>query len=305
MKFPWAKKQQPVRQPHIMAGQDQYMFRRSRTLTGSVSSQVTAGAQDRSQLKTDRLKLMELKAHRRKVLHLLGGVLAAVAVLTLLLTNFIVTPVISARQPSANKPPAEVYQQTIYQYFADHPLERFGFAMQPAGLEAALKQKHTELDAVHAQRDWYGGNVRFVVDFRQPLLVWRSNEQQFFVDARGVAFTYNHFAEPMVAVTDQSGIPPDQTGTVASSRFIRFLGRMVGALNGYNKGVVKTVIIPASTREIDLKLDGRDYIIKTNIDRDPLQQAEDIANTLTYFDAKGIKPEYIDVRVEHKAFYKG
>jgi cell division septal protein FtsQ len=298
------KKQQTGRQPQLMAGQNDYVFRRSRTLTGSVSAQVTTPAASRGQLKTDRLKLHELKAHRRKILRMLGVVLLIIACISFLLANFIISPSIIASQPSDKPVQSAAYRDTMYSYFADHPMERFGFLLNQTNIERYIKQKHTEIQTVSVERDWYGGNVRIDVFFRTPLLVWKTGNQQFYVDNQGIAFAYNHFAEPAVAVTDQTGLPPDQSGAVASTRFIRFLGRMVGAVNDYGKGKVTAVIIPPSTREIDLKLEGREYLIKTNSDRDPLQQAEDIATALTHLDQKGIKPQYIDLRVAHKAFYK-
>lgn len=293
-----------MRQPKLMEGQDDYVFRRSRTLTGSKSVQVTASAEGRGQLKTDRLRLHELKKHRSYILRLLGVSVLAAGVLSFLLINFVFTPQLVFDQQGSRQPDRQKYTQAILDYFADHPLERFGFALSPQTLESHMKREHTEVKAVRIDREWYGANVYIHIIFRAPLLSWSTGGQQFYVDDNGVAFKYNHFVEPPVTVTDQSGIAPTESGVVASSRFIRFLGRMVGALNGYGRGKVTSVIIPASTRQIDLKLEGRDYVIKTHIDRDPLQQAEDIANALAYFDGHTIRPEYVDVRVAHKAYYK-
>ncbi len=306
MQLPWAKskKQQSRRTPRLMEGQNSYIFRRSRTITGTKSAGVTASAPARGHFKTDRIKLMELREHRKQILTSLGGVVLACAVLALLVVSFIVTPAIIFAQKGTHQPQATAYQQSIYHYFDDHPFERFGFMLRQPELEEQVVRENGEVLAVGVQRDWFGGNVKFTITFRQPLMVWKTSGKQFYVDAQGVAFSYNHFAEPGLAVTDQSGIPPDESGVVASTRFIRFLGQIVAAVNGYGKGRVEAVVIPAATREVDLKLQGREYQIKTNTDRDPLQEAEDIANALKYFDQKNIKPEYVDVRVAHKAFYK-
>lgn len=297
------KKEEPLRNPQLMAGQNDYVFRRSRTLTGSISSQVTATAPARGQLKTDRLKLHELRAHMGQVLRLFFAVIAACTVLSFLVVNFVFSPVVHASAGTHN-PDIGSYQRSMYQYFGDHPFERFGFMLRTADMEAYLKSQHSELAGAAIDRDWYGGNVKVSLSFRQPLLTWLSGDKRFYIDGQGTAFTYNHFAEPALTLNDQSGLPADNTGVVASSRFVRFLGRLVGAVNGYKQGKVSEVIVPQSTREIDLRLEGRDYIIRTNSDRDPLQQAEDIANTLNYLDAHKLKPEYVDVRVAHKAFYK-
>src|SRR5437762_767478 len=119
----WFKKKDvPLRNPQLMAGQNDYVFRRSRTLTGSVSPQVNAGAQSRGQLKTDRLKLHELRAHMSQVLKLFFVVIAVCAALSFLVVNFVFEPSIRAKAGS-NTPNTTSYQQTVMEYFGDHPFE--------------------------------------------------------------------------------------------------------------------------------------------------------------------------------------
>lgn len=299
------QKQTAARQPKLMVGQDDYAFRRSRTLTGTTSSKVAPSAESRSQLKTPRLKEHELRQQRSRAAKTLLLILACMGVIALVIANYIGDFAITYTQQSQGaQPKTSQYQETIKQYFSQHPFERFGFSLDDNRVEQFLKQQHSEIATVTISRDWYGGNVQFGLSFRQGILVWQVGAQRYYVDNQGVAFTYDHFGGQLVAVTDQSGISPDTGNSVASRRFILFLGRMVGAVNAGGKGKVVGVIIPPSTRQIDLRLEGRDYPIKTHIDRDPLQQAEDIIQALAYFDEKKIKPEYIDVRVGGKAFYK-
>jgi cell division septal protein FtsQ len=299
-----AKKTTP-RQPRLMNGQDDYTFRRSRTLTGTTSNKVKPSAEgSASQLKTPRLKEHELLMKRGRVLRLLGFTILCIAVLVLLIANFISAPPLIFAQKSAMKPAIAIYQDSIQQYFSTRPFERFGFSLNSEQFETFMQKQHSEIQTVVVDRDWYGGNVQLRITFRRPILVWQFKDQRFFVDDQGISFTYDHFNAPLVAVIDQSGVTPEDGNAVASQRFIRFLGKMVGAVNGNQQGRVVSVIIPSSTREIDLKLEGREYPIKTHIDRDPLQQAEDIAHALGYFDQQGVKPAYVDVRVTGKAFYK-
>lgn len=288
-----------------MAGQGaDYTFRRSRTLTGTTSPKVNPSAEGRSQLKTPRLKEHELRQQRARVGRLLLFIALCIAVLTFLLMNFIGDFRFSYPQQTSATPQSQSYQRSLHEYFIERPFERFGFALDPKQLEGFMREKHAEIIGLSVEREWYGGNVQFLVYFRTPILMWQVGAQKFYVDDQGIAFQYDHFGTALVSVTDQSGIAPDSGNSVASQRFLKFLGKMVGAVNAGGKGRVVGVIIPASTREIDLRLEGRDYPIKTHIDREPLQQAEDIINALNYFDGKKSKPEYIDVRVAGKAFYK-
>ena len=67
---------------------------------------------------------------------------------------------------------------------------------------------------------------------------------------------------------------------------------------------LEKIVLPAGlTRKVDVYLKGRAYPIKTNVDRDPAQQVEDIKKTLGFLDQRGITPQYIDVRVSGRAFY--
>jgi cell division septal protein FtsQ len=281
-----------------------YVFRRSRTLTGTTSNKVTAGAESRSQLKTSRLQAHELHQFRARILRILGVVGVFIAVLSYLIVVYIATINVQYTQPGG-APHTTAYQQSIQQYFTKHPMERFGFSINHKQLASELESAHPELLSVDVDKDWYGGNARFVLQFRKPLLVWETGGHRFYVDDQGVAFEYDHFGGKYVSVSDQSGISPSVSGgSVASNRFINFLGKMVGAVNAGGKGNVTEIIIPASTREADLKLQGRGYPIKTHTDRDPLKQAEDIINALKWFDDKKITPQYVDVRVEGKAYFK-
>lgn len=288
----------------MMEGQGGYVFRRSRTLTGTTSAQVAPSAEKRGQLKTDRLKAHERHQRRQRLFKIAVGVGCLGAFVWYLGAMFIVTPTIATIK-GVNAPAVATYQKSITDVLNATMFQHFGFLLKPEVLQAELKQKHAELRSVGVSRTWYGGNVVFDLTFRKPILVWQTGGERFYVDDQGVAFKYNHYAEPAVVVTDESGIAPESTGgAVASSRFISFLGQLVGAINQYDKGRVTAIIIPTSTREINLRLEGREYPIKTHIDRDPLEQAEDVASALAYLDSKGVQPAYLDVRVPHKAFYK-
>lgn len=307
--MPFGKKKEAVRQPRLMQGQDEYAFRRSRTLTGTVSPEVKVAAEARSQLKTPRARLHELRLRRKRLIIRLAVTLVFVGILGFLvydyigLTHTVMYP-LPAKVKLTTQPDSEAYIKTIHQYFGSHPFEQFLFSVNDTALSAEVGKAHSEVAAVTAVRDPVSG-LGFAVSLRQPLMVWKTSHGQFYIDAEGKAFTTNKFAEPTLQVSDNSGISAETSGTVVSGRFISFLGQMVAAINQRQMGKVVAITIPPNTtRELDVRLEGRDYPIKTNIDRDPLQQAEDIANALKYFDSKGIKPQYIDVRVENKAFYR-
>jgi hypothetical protein len=298
------KNDRSARQPKFGNEHQGYVFRRSRTLTGTTSPKVATSNEARSQLKTKRLQVHELHQLRNRILRILCMIVVVVAVLCYIVANYIGNIQLVYTQPGG-KPLTSNYQQSVLGYFDKHPLERFGFTVNAKQLAFGVQAAHPELISVDVDRNWYGGSVQFILSFRRPVLVWETGGHRFYVDDHGVAFEYDHFGGKYVSVIDQSGISPSASGgTVASNHFINFLGKMVGAVNAAGKGSVTEIVIPASTREVDLKLEGRGYPIKTHTDRDPLQQAQDIMTTLKWLDDKNLKPEYVDVRVSGRAYFK-
>lgn len=74
------------------------------------------------------------------------------------------------------------------------------------------------------------------------------------------------------------------------------------ARKGYS---VEKVILPAGMiRALYVDLEGKEMYFKINIDRGVEASVADVARMLKYVEERDLHPEYIDVRVEGKAYYK-
>lgn len=303
--FRGKKKEELGRRPQLMEGQNGYLFRRSRTLIGSISSEVKAAAEPSSNLQSPRLKAHRLKQHQRAMGITLFASLMIIAGLGWMIGQYVRLPTEPRYEQAVFRmPDATAYLRTVDEYFVSHPTERFLFHLDGQRLTKFVHEKHPEVGEVVISKQ---GVVSFDVVFqlRQPVAVWQSGGREVFVDKDGEVFYKNFFQSPDVTVEDQSGIDPQDIETVASNRFISFMGRLVDAVNDQRIGMVKTVVIPkGTTRQIDIKLEGRQYVIKTHIDRMPKTQAADIAAAIRYVDARKIKPAYLDARIAGKAYYR-
>lgn len=295
------------RQPHLSGGQEDYAFRRSRTLTGSVSNRVESAKSGHTDLKSERLKLHVLHRHRR----FLKTGLFVVALFAFGLAFFVSNSLlfIEKRFEAAAAVPAEDQQalrDSITAYVNSHPSEAFLINLSERRLTQFMQVQHPEVSSVDVQRQWFGPGGSIVVQFRTPIVAWQVADSRFFVDASGVAFTKHYGPPPALQVEDASGYTPElaANGSVASQRFIGYLGQLLGELRAQDMATVERVVIPPTSRQLNIYLEGRPYPIKTHVDRDPYVQVADIKNALAFFDEKQITPEYIDVRVEGKAYYR-
>lgn len=295
------------RNPQLMRGQDDYNFRRSRTLTGTTSSQVKATSEQQAQLKSPRLKAQELRRHRRKLLFVLMSSILGMVLAGWLLTQFTARVKADIIAVTNSTSVNDTYAEAIQSYFREQPLERLQFALNEKALTGYVQQVHPEVKEITLESDATIGEGTFDIELRQPVVGWNVGGREYFVDAEGVSFAENYYDSPEVIVQDDSGISPDaQQGVVASNRFLSFLGRIVGLTGQSGLGRVEKVTIPAGigSRSIELQLSERTYPIRMHIDRDPAAQVEDMKRAVQFFEQHGRTPQYLDVRVASKVFYR-
>jgi hypothetical protein len=288
--------------PHATYDDSGEVFRRNRTLTGSLSSKVWSAANEStSHLKSARVQAHELTEYRRR----LGGILLAVALVIgmviFLLWQFTATVHIAVTG-LAHPVATSAYEDSVQKYYEQHPFERFRFAVNQSRLTEFVQQTQPEVRMADVAG---GGFMRstITIAMRQPVAGWKIGSAQYYVDAQGVSFTQNYYPSPAVQIIDRSGVPLESGRAIASNRFLSYVGRTV-ALSASSKLTVEQVIIPAgTTRQLELHLQGVAYPVKLVIDRPVGEQVEDMARTISYLSSKHQSPQYVDVRVSGKAFY--
>ncbi len=295
----------PIRSPRITEQNESLTFRRSRTLTGSSSEQIRTAGETRAQIRSPRLEEHELRTHRRRLGSYLTVVVLLIGGLLFLLGQFIgfMHLEVQSDKPLTKTPDAARYSSLINEYFAAHPLERFRFALNEQSLNNSLQQKAPEIAGVSFESNGIATAVAYI-RFREPVVAWQLPSGRSYVDGDGYAYGTNYFSEPGVTVKDDSGIDPSN-GAIVSDRFLQFMGRVIALSNASGVVRITGATIPQNTtREIDFNLEGRGYLVRTQLGRDPASQAADIVNAVKYMDSKGMTPAYVDVRVAGKAAYR-
>ena len=198
---------------------------------------------------------------------------------------------------------ADRYVKMVNDYFADNSVERFSFARRNSALLQYVEEQAPEVSDISITPSGLTtGKVK--VTLRQPVAMWINGDQTDFVDSNGVVFDRNYYDAPAIAIEDNSGVSLNG-GMATSSNFLSFVGRTAVALQDTEGLKVARVVIPrGSARYVEFYLDGRDYPFKAQITRDSGSQAHDIAVMARYVDSHNIQPEYIDCRVEGKAYWK-
>ncbi|CAN5390098.1 hypothetical protein BH10PAT4_BH10PAT4_1280 [soil metagenome] len=297
------RREDDIRTPAQMP-QRQQIFARNRTLTGSTSNALSDHYRP-SELHSPRTSAHHLASQRRKIGSVFLMVLGAFAALLFILLQFTARVSVSVSDTSLSKPFNEqTYVAAVNNYLGGHPLSRLRFVLDTKDLQRYLSGVVPEVADVSNVALGAIGETNVTLTLRRPVAGWTINSTQYYVDADGIAFEKNYFANPMVQIIDNSGIALEQGTAVASNRFLGFVGRVVALSKSRGYTVVQAIIPKDTTRQLEIRLKETTTSVKLSVDRTVGEQVEDMTRALDYLKTRGSTPAYIDVRVSGKAFYK-
>ncbi len=283
--------------------QARYAFRRNRTITGSSSSDVKSPNELNADLKSPRVQAHILGRQRRRLGALFVASVACAAALGWLTSQFTATAILQAA-PDPTLQLSNVYAKTIKTYLSQQPLERFRFFTDIGELTRYIQAVSPEVKEVRAVDPAGFGASRFTVVLRQPIASWSINGRPQFVDETGTPFERNYYDTPPLEVIDRSGIQVEAGRAVASNRFLGFVGKVVARTRQQGLTVTHITIPAGTTRQIELRLKDIAYPVKLSIDRPAGEQVEDMSRVLSWMKGRKLSPQYIDVRVSGRAYYR-
>lgn len=204
------------------------------------------------------------------------------------------------------------YATIVNQQIDSHTFMHQSWLLDTDKLTHDIIAKHPEIENItfssHAP---FSTRLSAHITFRKPIFVWKDSVNQTqFVDKNGVLFSKNLDGttklDALIHIEDQSGVVLDPGTSVLTNDVVQFIGRLHTLLPPlYHNAGIQQIIIPRSTREVDVQVVGQPYLIKFTVERSVEEQVGDLTVLLGYMQVKGITPaSYIDIRIAHKAFYK-
>lgn len=206
-----------------------------------------------------------------------------------------------------------LYSSTIESEYKRYTIAGQWWLADQEAMIAALKKQFPEIEHISLSSSApFSTSLKADIRFRKAVFTWvDASDQQQFVDKNGVLFSKN--LDPsvnptkLIKIEDQSGIVIDAGNAVLTEPLIRFIGQLHSKLPPLYvaNAKISRVIIPESTREVQVQVDGTSYLIKFSSVHPIDNQIGELSALLNYLKSKNIQPsEYIDMRVPHKAFYK-
>lgn len=110
--------------------------------------------------------------------------------------------------------------------------------------------------------------------------------------------TARYVPQPTVSIIDESG-------QGITNKIKEYVGQLEIDLKDIGLTLNRAVVPAGKNREIDIYIDGYDeYYFKLNVDRETAVGAEDTKRMIAFLTERDLHPQYVDVRVKGKAYYK-
>lgn len=285
-------------------------FRRNAVVISSSQREVAARQQSVTQRQLDFKKSTHRRQRRFRVALALAAGLFVILAWRMNLSTVSMESNASSRLSSEQK---TLYEAAILKSYKSHAIAGQWWLADSTALETKLLRQFPEIERISFSSSApFGNALNADVRFRKPVFSWKdaSNTEQL-VDKNGVLFAKN--LDPgvntakLIKIEDQSGVVLESGSPVLTTQLVQLIGQLHAKLQSlYGKDAkVSRVIIPVSTREVQVQVDGQPYLIKFSSVRDLDQQVGELNSLVAHLKSKNITPtQYIDIRLEHKAFYK-
>lgn len=252
--------------------------------------------------KSERVQEHKLIVRRRKLGVFFVSIAVASVLMIIFLLQFISKVSVSANGVSNNN--LEKYKTSIENYFSANPSERFKPNLNKKALISKIQNDNPEiLDISNINLNGIT-SYNFELSFRKPVASWNAEGKELFVDSEGVSFSTTLFDKPTLAIIDDSGLTVSNGKNVASSSFFSFVGKLVAAANNNGLEITKIRIPPASLRQVEVSVSGVKYYAKMSTSESAEGQIANFKTAINYFATHKISPNYVDLRIEGKGYYK-
>lgn len=302
------KKSLDSRRPNI---QTDLYFRRNSVVISKSQREVVAHKQTVSQRQQDAKRKKNVQQKKLIVLTMIGVIGVTSLFIRMRISTVEITPTPPARIVSGQVVNESIYSESVEQYIQKNVPGAQSWLVDSAELERTLQNRHPEVQSVVIDSNVFSGALNVRLQFRKPAFVLSTGENSLFIDVKGVIFTVNQYPgitiSALPAVEDQgSGIA--QTGEkIVTTTVAASIAKLYASLPGLYDGgaVVSKVLLPRSSREVHVKMSTVPYLIKFTVERDIDSQLGELRSLNGYLRSSNLSPlEYIDVRIEGKAFYK-
>lgn len=240
-------------------------------------------------------------------------ILAVTAAATSSLTlsaNPEIVPTADSRDSSAFLHSQATYQVAASKLIADSFFNRNKITINTASISQQLIDQFPELSSANITLPLLAHRPIIHIQASKPAIILLTNNGSYVLDSNGKAVLPSErlsstVQEKLPKITDQSGLKVTLNHQILTSSNVNFIQTIIAQLDAKKVGI-ESLTLPSASSEVDAKIAGQPYFVKFNLQSgDARRQAGAFLATQAQLRRKNITPsQYIDVRVEGRAYYR-
>lgn len=204
----------------------------------------------------------------------------------------------------------QVYQHAGQALLASSPLNRSKITINALDISRRLNEQFPEIDTAVVALPLMSRRPVITIRPSAPALLLSTREGIYVLDVKGRAILNasdvgtSATATGLPVVTDESGLEIKLGKAVLPRHSVEFISDLQAQLS--NKGLkIDTLTLPALADELHVRLENQPYFVKFNMATDARISAGTFMAVKERLERDGqIPDEYIDVRVEERAYYR-
>jgi hypothetical protein len=200
--------------------------------------------------------------------------------------------------------PAATYQTAAQKLLASSITSHTKITVNLDGTAAALQQQFPELQAVSITLPLIGNRPIVYAQVAQPSVIVQSAHGNYALNSAGLVLSQvNTLPNGVPLLVDQSGAVLQPGRQYLPGSTILFIKTVAYQFDAAKIAVSAYVLPSGSPYELDVRLEGKPYMVRCNLAADALVQSGAAVATIGHLGST-VPSLYVDVRTPGKAYYK-
>lgn len=203
----------------------------------------------------------------------------------------------------------EAYADKADELLSSSLLNKTKLTVNSSKFEGKMLEAFPEVSAVALRLPVIGRKPTLVLDIKPPALVLTTNRRSLVLDNSGMAVADlrqlpDGVRQTLPVLQDQTDLEIAIGKQAITSNTVAFVESLTTQFEAKDLKITQ-LSLPSAANELDIRIEGVPYYIKTDTTGNARLQAGSFIAVYEQLKRQGITPkEYVDVRVEEKAFYR-
>jgi hypothetical protein len=195
------------------------------------------------------------------------------------------------------------YAAAAHQLLAGSITNRSKLTVDLGGTASKLQQQFPELQTVSLGVPLISSRPIVYIQVAQPSLVLQTGHGNYALNSSGLVLArVQNLPNGVALLNDQSGNQPTPGKQYLPSSTVTFVQTVAYQLKSAHITVSTFVLPVSSPYELDVRLEGKPYMVRLNLTTDALTQSGAAIATINQLSAD--PASYLDVRVPGRVYYK-